>query len=133
MAEVSGGNTFDEAHSAPWAALRRRFADRFPIPRGPFAATLEYRGQTDVADATVGQDAARLLAYLGAIGAVTGQPAPAQHDAPRRPLVGAVTAFAPQGGIVVGHRQPGNEVTTGEALADVITRSSARACRSQRR
>jgi len=120
MAKVSGGNAFEGTHSAPWAALRRRFGDRSPIPPGPFAAKLEYCGQMDVADAMAAQDAARLMAYLGAIGAVTGQPAPAQHDAPRRPLAGAITAYAPQGGMVVWHRQPGDVVTTGEALADVI-------------
>jgi len=120
MAEVSGGNAFDEAHSAPWAALRCRFGDRFLIPPVPFAATLKYRGKMDVADAMAAQDAARLMDYLRAVGAVTGQPAPAHPDAPRRPLAGAITAHAPQGGIVVWHRQPGNVVTTGEVLADVI-------------
>ena len=47
--EVSGGNAFDEAHTPPWASLRRAFGDK--VPAGCFSTTLEYRGQGDVDDA----------------------------------------------------------------------------------
>ena len=46
--DVSGGNAFDEAHTAPWRALRDRFGDAVPLPS--FSTTLEYRGQGDVSD-----------------------------------------------------------------------------------
>jgi predicted deacylase len=117
--EVSGGHACDEAHTAPWAALARQFPDA-PIPPACFSATLEYRGQHDVDDATARTDAHNLMAFLGAIGAVTGAPAPRHDDCPHLPLKGAVEAFAPVGGVVVWHRAPGDMVRKGEVIADVI-------------
>lgn len=118
--EVSGGNAFDEAHTAPWAALRRHFDDSTPIPAGCFSTTLEYRGQVDVNDALASEDAARLLIFLGAIGAVTGQPAPAFPPAPELPLGGAGEVFAPQGGIVLWRAAVGDRVNKGDLVAEVL-------------
>ncbi len=118
--EVSGGNAFDEAHTAPWAALRRRFGDSHPIPMGCFSTTLEYRGQADVSDAMAAEDAARLMVYLGAVGAVTGQPEPAFAPAPVLPLGGAAELFAPQGGIVVWQSPVGGQVVKGDVIAEVL-------------
>jgi predicted deacylase len=117
--DVSGGNAFDEAHTAPWRDLALRYGDRHPIPPGCFSTTVEYRGQADVADATAATDAARLMAFLGAIGAVRGEPAPAHPPAPEYPLGGAAEAFAPQGGIVTWVHAPGAMVTAGEPVAHV--------------
>jgi len=50
LESVSGGNAFDEAHTAPWLHLSERFGSDFPIPSPCFATTLEYRGQFDVDD-----------------------------------------------------------------------------------
>jgi predicted deacylase len=118
--EVSGGNAFDEAHSAPWAALRRRFGADHPIPDASFSATLEYRGQADVIDDQANVDAARLMAFLGAVGAVDGEPAPDQPEAPVLPLGGAMEVFAPQGGIVLWNVSPGDRVDAGDTLAEVL-------------
>jgi uncharacterized protein len=118
--EVSGGHAFDEAHTAPWAALHRRFDGRFPIPPGCFSSTLEYRGQFDVDDATAGADAANLMTFLAAIGAVTGWPATPSHpDAPHYPLGGAEEFHAPQGGVVAWNAAPGAMVSAGDVLARV--------------
>lgn len=117
--EVSGGNAFDEAHTVPWAVLKRRYANRFPIPDGCFSTTLEYRGQLDVDDETGAQDGANLLAFLGAIGAVAGCDAPAYDDAPHYPLGGTGEAFAPQGGVVSWQKQPGDWLEEGETVAHV--------------
>ena len=116
--DVSGGNAFDEAHTAPWRALRERFPDH-PIPAGCFSTTLEYRGQRDVDDATGAQDAENLMAFLGAVGVVSGAPAPAHPPARHTPLAGAGEAFAPQGGIVTWAVEPGAEVSEGDTLAHV--------------
>jgi hypothetical protein len=119
MEDTSGGNAFDEAHTAPWRALRARFGDRFPIEDPTFSTTLEYRGQRDVSDAIARQDAVNLMAFLGAIGAVTGAPAPVHPPAPQLPLAGAGEAFAPQGGIVSWVSEPGAMVQKGDVLGHV--------------
>ena len=117
--EISGGHAFDEAHSAPWVLLRRRFGDRFPIPAPCFATTLELRGQMDVDDATAAQDAAGLMDYLAAAGIVTG-PATLPHpDAEYLPLSGALEVMAPQGGVVTWAARPGDRVAEGQVLGHV--------------
>jgi hypothetical protein len=127
--EVSGGNAFDEAHSAPWAALQRRFAGRFPIPPGCFSTTLEYRGQFDVDDATAASDARGLMTFLAAIGVISNwDTLPAFEDAAHYPLGGAIEVFAPQGGVVTWDVQPGDTVKTRDILGhvtDPVTRDRA--------
>lgn len=118
--EVSGGNAFDEAHTAPWAALRRRFGDSHPVPRGCFSTTLEYRGQMDVSDTLAAEDAARLMVFLGAVGAITGQAEPAFPEAPVLPLGGAGEVFAPQGGVVLWRAVPGDRLTKGDLVAEIL-------------
>ena len=49
LAEISGGNPFDEACSGPWWALARRFPDA-AIPPACLAATVELRSNNDVDD-----------------------------------------------------------------------------------
>lgn len=117
--EISGGNAFDEAHSAPWALLRRRFADRFPIPGPCFATTLELRGQFDVDDRTAEADAQGLLAFLAGVGAIEAQIAPAHDDALHCPLGGSVECFAPQGGVVSWQAAPGDMVAEGDVIGHV--------------
>lgn len=119
MEDSSGGNAFDEAHTAPWRALRARFGDRFPIADPTFSTTLEYRGQRDVSDDIARQDAANLMVFLSAVGAVTGEAAPAYPAAPQLPLAGAGEAFAPQGGIVSWVQEPGAMVQMGDVLGHV--------------
>lgn len=120
ISEISGGHAFDEAHTAPWVRLRQRFGDRFPIPLPCFSSTLEYRGQFDVDDATAARDAANLMTFLGAVGAVTGRgAAPAHADALFLPLGGAAEVFAPQAGVVTWHVTPGAQVRAGDVIAHV--------------
>ena len=117
--EISGGHAFDEAHSAPWALLRRRFGAGYPIPDACFATTLELRGQMDVDDATAASDAAGLIDYLTAVGVLAGQPALPHPDAEHLPLSGALEVFAPQGGVVSWAACPGDRVTEGQVLGHV--------------
>jgi predicted deacylase len=116
--DTSGGNAFDEAHTAPWRALRARFGDAVPVD-ACFSTTLEYRGQMDVADAVALQDAAGLMAFLAGVGALTDGPVPAHAAAEEMPLAGAVEVMAPFGGIVTWITQPGDRVTEGQVLGHV--------------
>ncbi|WP_137112654.1 succinylglutamate desuccinylase/aspartoacylase family protein [Rhodobacter sp. SY28-1] len=120
--DVSGGNAFDEAHTAPWRALRDRYGDAVPQPC--FSTTLEYRGQLDVDDTTAAQDAEGLMAFLAAVGALTDGPAPAHGPAEELPLAGAVEYMAPIGGIVSWVTQPGDRVTEGQVLGHVTDAAS---------
>jgi predicted deacylase len=116
--DLSGGNAFDEAHTAPWRALRARFPNH-TIPDGCFSTTLEYRGQHDVSDPLAQGDALGLMAFLSGVGAVIGGPAP-MHPAPEEaPLAGAVEFIAPMGGIVTWTTVPGDRVTEGQVLGHV--------------
>jgi uncharacterized protein len=117
--DISGGNAFDEAHSAPWLLLRRHFGDRFPIPDACFATTLELRGQFDVDETTAEADARGLLAFLTGVGAVESQMKPLFDDAPQHPLGGSVECFAPQGAVVSWQTAPGDWVTEGQAIGHV--------------
>ena len=116
--DTSGGNAFDEAHTAPWRALRDRFGTAVPVD-ACFSTTLEYRGQMDVTDALAATDAAGLMAFLAGVGALTDGPAPAHGPAEELPLAGAVEVFAPFGGIVTWITEPGDRVTEGQVLGHV--------------
>ncbi len=120
MCEVSGGNAFDEAHTAPWAALKRRYGDGFPIPDGCFSTTIEYRGQLDVDEVTAASDAANLLTFLSNVGAVAGAIGkPKFAEAVSYPLAGYVEVAAPQGGVISWHKAVGDWVKAGEILCEV--------------
>ncbi|MDQ2066333.1 M14 family metallopeptidase [Xinfangfangia sp. CPCC 101601] len=118
MEDTSGGNAFDEAHTAPWRALQKRFPDH-PIAQPTFATTLEYRGQRDVSDAQAQQDALNMMAFLGAAGVISGAPKPAHPPALQTPLNGAGEVFAAQGGIVTWALTPGAMVEKDQILGHV--------------
>jgi predicted deacylase len=117
--DLSGGNAFDEAHTAPWRALQARFGDRHPIPDACFSTTLEYRGQHDVSDPVAKGDAEGLLAFLSGVGAVVGGPDPQHPGAEEAPLAGAIEFMAPMGGIVTWITTPGDRVTEGQVIGHV--------------
>ena len=119
IAEVSGGHAFDEAHTAPWARLQKRFGTRYPIPHGCFAATLEYRGQFEVSDTVAASDAANLMTFLAAIGGIKGQALPEFDDPPHYPSGGTVPTYAPIGGVVSWISTPGEVVRKGQMLGQI--------------
>jgi uncharacterized protein len=125
LEDLSGGNAFDEAHTAPWRALRVRFQGH-PIPDPCFATTLEYRGQHDVSDPIAMADAEGLIAFLSAVGAVTGGPTPIHPAAETAPLAGALEFMAPMGGIVTWVTSVGDRVTEGQVLGHVTDPTSRR-------
>ena len=119
LAAVSGGHAFDEAHSAPFHHLSKRFGPQTPLPAATFAATLEYRGQFDVSDDQAAADAAGLMVYLAAVGVISGPAEPLHDNPPHYPLRGAAEVTAPQGGIVTWACAPGDRVAEGQVIGHV--------------
>ncbi len=120
LAEESGGDPFDEALSRPWLALRRRWPDR-PIPFGCHAATVELRGQADVAHGLAEADAAAIAGFLVHLGAAAGDP-PALPDplcAPT-PLEAVEPLVAPAAGVLVFHCAVGDRLEAGDRVADIV-------------
>ncbi|MDJ0894190.1 MAG: M14 family metallopeptidase [Alphaproteobacteria bacterium] len=120
LAEVSGGNPFDEACSAPFWELKADFPEA-AIPAACLACTVEYRGRADVHDSLGEIDAQGLLNFLIARGVVDGTPdplPPALCDA--TPLDATDVVKAPAAGILAYHVTPGDYVMAGTPIAELI-------------
>jgi len=120
LAEESGDDPFDEACSRSWLEIARRHPDR-PVPTGCLATTVELRGQADVDTALAEKDAAALLGYLALCGVVeaTVPPIPAPRCAPT-PLAGSEPLIAPVSGLVAYRRRPGDHVSEGDVVAEIL-------------
>ena len=125
IADVSGGEAFDEAMTQPWRQLQERFGQH-RIPAGCFSATLEYRGQFDVSDDLARADAGNLLTFLRGVAAVDGRAEPQFAAVRRLPLAGAIEVFAPQGGVVSWQVAVGAEVAAAQVLGHVTDPVSRR-------
>ncbi|MCZ8182926.1 MAG: M14 family metallopeptidase [Beijerinckiaceae bacterium] len=120
LADVSGGDPFDEALSRPWAELAKARPDR-PLPAGCHAVTVELRGQADVCQDLAEADARAILGFLRHAEVLDGE----KPDLPPllcRPtrLEASEPIIAPAGGILTYRRQAGETVQAGEVLADII-------------
>jgi hypothetical protein len=124
LARVSGDDPFDETLSRIWWELAEQLAGRFPIEPACFAATVELRGETEVAHELAARDAEALLAFLqqqGHLGGPLLRPAPAASAAcAATPLEGVEPLSAPHSGILVFAKAPGDQVTAGELVAELI-------------
>jgi len=121
LALDAGGQSFDEAFSYTWYCLQQQFGERFPIPHGSLASTIEHRGQRDVSWEFATQDATAILEYLTHIGAIAGQAPPLPPlPHPATPLAGGEYLYAPVPGVVVFRAQPGDLVEAGQALLDIV-------------
>ena len=120
LADLSGGNPFDESISTPWIALAKRFAD-FPIEEPPLAATIEYRGQADVYSELAIDDAQRLFAYLQRANVISGEPGELpEAKCEATPLAGVEHVRSPAAGVLVHHKQVGDQVTSGDVVASLL-------------
>jgi predicted deacylase len=121
LALDSGACSFDEAHSYTWYQLQQAFGDRYPVPHGSVAVTVEHRGQRDVSDALAGQDTQALVDYLTYVGAIAGEAPPLPPLLrPATPLAGSEQLVAPSAGLLVYRAQVGGEVKAGQPLFDVV-------------
>ena len=114
-------NLFDEAWSAPWPALARRFGAAHPIPPACLAATVELRGRADVSDALAAEDAAALVRFLQRRGVVAGDPGPLPAPLCAATRLDAVDVVkAPSAGILCYRRTLGERIEAGDTVAEVV-------------
>jgi predicted deacylase len=119
LADISGGNPFDEASSAAWQRLADAFPD-YPIPIACQANTIEFRGQADVDESLARQDAAALYAFMAGRGIIDEKlPVPNNNDIAVHPLEGVARILAPYSGVVTFQVKPGQWVEAGTPLATV--------------
>lgn len=121
LADVSGGNPFDEACSGPWWALAQRYPDA-PIPPACLAATLELGSNDDVDVVEAKDRAAALYRVLERRGVIAG---PSDARLPDlRCEATALTAMeqvkAPVSGLVAYRLRLGDTVRAGDVVASII-------------
>ena len=121
VSKASGDDPFDESVSRIWWELAEHFAGRFPIANACFSSTVELRGEIEVDHALAAQDAQALINYLTHAGHIGGPVAPLPEAlCAATPLEGVEPLTAPQAGILVFFKAPGDAVTAGEAIGEVI-------------
>jgi predicted deacylase len=120
LAEVSGGNPFDEAVSGLWWALDKRFPGKV-IPNACMAATVELRGKADVSEGLAEQDAQALYYYLQSQGIIRGSAPelPALLN-PATPLDGVEKITAPLAAVVSYNKQPGDRIFPGDVVCTLF-------------
>lgn len=121
IAEISGGEPFDEACCEPWLHLQNTFGDRFPMPEGLLPVTLELRGVRDVSHEQAQQDAEAIINALIQGGYISGEaaPLPVLRNAPV-PLAGCEYITTPHSGVILHRRDVGEWVNAGEVVADIL-------------
>lgn len=119
LAEISGGNPFDEAVSGPWWALARRFPEA-AIPPACLAATVELRSNNAVDGALAEADAAALLRVLMRRGVVAGDPGPLPAGVEATALDAMSQVIAPTAGIVVYRAALGAVLAAGDVVAEIV-------------
>lgn len=120
LADVSGGNPFDEACSGPWWALAGRFPEA-AIPSACAAVTVELRSNNDVEAGLVEDDARGLMRFLARRGVVAGGvTAPPALECEATPLDAAQQVTAPAAGLVAYRARLGDRVTVGDVVAEIV-------------
>jgi hypothetical protein len=122
LADDSGVTPFDEACSRIWWTLAARFPDH-PVPPACLAATVELRGQTDLSHALAAEDAGNIVRFLAGRGLVQGKTEPVEPPALKHeatPLRAVEHVKAPAPGVVVYRKQPGDMISAGEVVAEVV-------------
>lgn len=120
LAEVSGGEPFDEALSRPWVELAQARPDR-PLPFACQSVTVELRGQRDVDHDLAERDAGAILDFLRHRGVIGGAPPILPKplcDATR--LEASEPIIASASGILVYRHDVGDQVEAGAVLAELV-------------
>ncbi len=121
LAQISGGEPFDEACCEPWLTLAKHFGADFPMPRGLLPVTLELRGVADVSPEQAEKDADAIINALTESGYISGEAgaAPALLRS-AMPLSGCEYIHAPYSGLLLNRRQLGEYIGPGEVVAEVV-------------
>jgi predicted deacylase len=118
IAEVSGGNPFDEAVMRPWLDLARRFPE-VPLPVACASCTLELRGRSDVCRNLGERDASALFDYLVHAGALSGTAELPPPGCSPTPLAGSEALVAPAAGLLSYRAKLGDRLTQGDVVAEI--------------
>ena len=121
LAQISGGEPFDEACCEPWLTLAERFGSEYPMPRGLLPVTLELRGVADVSPEQAKKDADAIINALiegGYIAGGVGE-SPALIN-PATPLAGCEYLHAPHSGLLLNRRELGERIKPGEVVAEIV-------------
>ncbi|MBW0172097.1 MAG: succinylglutamate desuccinylase/aspartoacylase family protein [Hydrogenophaga sp.] len=130
LARESGGGPFDERLSGLWWQLAAALKDagvNAPLPQACASTTVELRGEADVSHGLARQDAQAIEAYLahvGALGGAISTPLPPMACEPT-PLAGSQTLRSPVPGVLVFLARPGDSVSVGDVVAEVIDPTAA--------
>ncbi len=127
LAKDSGGASFDEHLSGLWWQLderleRERGAARPAIPLACVAVTVELRGQADVGHDLATADARALFGFLVHRGLIDGDRSielPALR-CEATPLAASEDIVAPTAGAVAFLKRPGDRVSPGDVVAEVV-------------
>lgn len=120
LAEVSGGNPFDEACGGPWWALAKAYPD-CPIPPACLSATVELRSNDDVDDGLARDDAAALMRVLQRRGVVAGEAgALPRLTCEGTPLDAMQQVRATATGLVAYRARLGDRLRAGDVIAEII-------------
>ncbi len=120
LAEDGGGNSFDEVWPGLWINLAQHYQDR-AIPMPVKACTLEYRGKIDTFDSLNQQDADNLFGYFQAEGLIGGSARGKPIEAPAATDLRALEIVrAEHAGLVAYHVELGEQVKTGQKIAELI-------------
>jgi uncharacterized protein len=121
LAEDSGGRSFDETFSTPWTRLAATLSANTPLPAACMAATIEYRGQSDVSDELAAEDASRLLRFLQRRGLVGGDAGPLPTALCDATMLDACDVIrSPVAGIAVYRKPLGAWIEKGEAFVEIV-------------
>ena len=134
LARESGGGPFDERLSGLWwqlAAALKAAGVSGPLPQACASTTVELRGEGDVSHEHASQDARAILAFLAHAGALARHGA---HELPPMacqptPLAGSQTLRSAVPGVLVFLAQPGDTVSAGDVVAEVIDPTAEGAAR----
>lgn len=129
LSEDPGGQSFEDVMSGTWRKLKMRFPAH-PLPRGCLASTLEYRGQSDVDDATAKADADNLMRFLVGRGLISGAAFAPDAKGEAIPLEAVDVVRAPHAGLVAMRARLGQRVKAGEAVAELIDLNDPQAPRT---
>ena len=105
-----------------------RFGERFPMPTGAIATTIEHRGKRDVSYEDARQDAQAIVNYLMQQGYLEGDAPPLPELVQEAtPLAGSEQFYAPAAGLLVHRAQVGDLIEEGQPMFDVVDLDSGNA------